>query len=290
MHGKYILRWQLHSYIQCTWLLVLTIWDLGSLPKKDWTRNSYCLFEVPSYIFAPRFGAVETKKKTIIVAKWAKQSTDAALSHLQDALELLIGEGSQQLWDQAPQGVGGDVAKALLVVHPVQWWFFTSTKTSILRNRFAQPTWMRPSAPSSWSPCPGPQPGRWHKAGKTLRTRSRQNHPRRSHGAGPSKFKVEKSLSVSVFLTFNSSSVGRKPMALMISPRSSAERKSCFFVSNRSKQTWNRVHSKPLINCHKFAFARTTSGLQQKAQTFRHLISSTASPVASVISSKSMSA
>ena len=51
---------------------------------------------LPSYIFAPRFGA-ETKKKTIIVTKWAKQSTDAALSHLQDALELLIGEGSQQL-------------------------------------------------------------------------------------------------------------------------------------------------------------------------------------------------
>ena len=149
---------------------------------------------------------------------------------------------------------------------------------------------MRPSAPSSSSPCPGPQQGRWHKAGKTLRTRSRQSHPRRSHGAGPSKFKVEKSLSLSVFLTFNSSSVGRKPMALMISPRSSAERKSCFFVSNRSKQTWNRVHGKPLINCHKFAFARTTSGFQQKAQTFRHLISSTASPVASVISSKSMSA
>ena len=41
---------------------------------------------LPSYIFAPRFGT-----------KWAKQSTDAALSHLQDALELLIGEGSQQL-------------------------------------------------------------------------------------------------------------------------------------------------------------------------------------------------
>ena len=151
---------------------------------------------------------------------------------------------------------------------------------------------MRPSAPSSWSPCPGPQQGRWHKADKILRTRSRQSHPRRSHGAGPSKFKVEKPLSVfkRVFLTFNSSSVGRKPMALMISPRSSAERKSCFFVSNRSKQTWNRVHSRPLINCHKFAFARTTSGFQQKAQTFRHLISSTASPVASVISSKSMSA
>ena len=52
---------------------------------------------LPSYIFASRFGAVETKKKTIIVTKWAKQSADAALSHLQDALELLIGEGSQQL-------------------------------------------------------------------------------------------------------------------------------------------------------------------------------------------------
>merc|ERR1712192_263309 len=45
---------------------------------------------------------------------------------------------------------------------------------------------------------------------------------------------------------------------LMISPRSSADRKSCFFVSNRSKQT------------------------------LRHLISSTARPVASLISSKSI--
>merc|ERR1711973_1079695 len=44
----------------------------------------------------------------------------------------------------------------------------------------------------------------------------------------------------------------------MISPRSSAERNSTFLVSNRSKQT------------------------------LRHLISSTASPVASQISSKSM--
>ena len=51
----------------------------------------------PSYIFAPIFDTVDTKKKTMIVTKWAKQSTDAALSHLQDAIELLIGEGSQQL-------------------------------------------------------------------------------------------------------------------------------------------------------------------------------------------------
>ena len=52
---------------------------------------------LPSFIFAPRFGTVNTKKKTMIVTKWAKQSTDVALSHLQDALEFLIGEGSQQL-------------------------------------------------------------------------------------------------------------------------------------------------------------------------------------------------
>ena len=76
----------------------------------------------------------------VIVTKWVKQSTDVALSHLQDALELLISEGSQQLRDQAPQGVGGDVAEALLVVHPVELWVFTSTKTSIFWNRFAQPT------------------------------------------------------------------------------------------------------------------------------------------------------
>ena len=52
---------------------------------------------LPSYIFAPRFGTVNTKKKTMIVTRWAKQSSDVALSHLQDALKLLIGEGSQQL-------------------------------------------------------------------------------------------------------------------------------------------------------------------------------------------------
>ena len=38
---------------------------MGSLPKKDWTKNSCSLFEVPCYIFAQRFGRVEKKKETI---------------------------------------------------------------------------------------------------------------------------------------------------------------------------------------------------------------------------------
>ena len=37
---------------------------------------------------------------------------------LKDALHLLISERSQQLGDQAPQGLGGDEALALLVVDP----------------------------------------------------------------------------------------------------------------------------------------------------------------------------
>merc|ERR1740123_1723213 len=68
----------------------------------------------------------------------------------------------------------------------------------------------------------------------------------------------EPSSSISSSSSLSSSSVGLKPMALMISPRSSAERKSTFLVSNKSKQV------------------------------LRHLISSAASPVASLISSKSM--
>ena len=37
---------------------------------------------------------------------------------LQDALQLLVGEGGEQLPDEASQGLSGDVAKALLVVDP----------------------------------------------------------------------------------------------------------------------------------------------------------------------------
>merc|ERR1719370_1101645 len=76
----------------------------------------------------------------------------------------------------------------------------------------------------------------------------------------PNSISPDPSSSISTSRSFNSSSVGRKPIALMISPRSSAERNSCFLVSNRSKQT------------------------------LRHLISSGARLVASLISSKSMSA
>ena len=99
----------------------------------------------------------------------------------------------------------------------------------------------------------------------------------------------------------------------MILPRSSAERKSCFFVSNRSKHTWNedlsekrdrvsdmrvmRVFEKAqtvVSNCRE-VFQLSCLHVSQKELTkslqivtFRHLISSTARPVASLISSKSI--
>ena len=39
---------------------------------------------------------------------------------LQDALQLLFGEGSQQLGDQTPQGVRADEPLSLLVIQPVR--------------------------------------------------------------------------------------------------------------------------------------------------------------------------
>ena len=47
---------------------------------------------------------------------------------LQDALQLLLGEGGQQLGDEAPQGVRADEPLALLVIKPV--WETWSKKTS----------------------------------------------------------------------------------------------------------------------------------------------------------------
>ena len=41
--------------------------------------------------------------------------------------------------------------------------------------------------------------------------------------------------------SLSSSSEGLKPMALMMSPRSSPERNSCFLMSNRSKHTWGKA-------------------------------------------------
>merc|ERR1719220_2758192 len=76
----------------------------------------------------------------------------------------------------------------------------------------------------------------------------------------PNSISPDPSSSISTRMASSSSSLGRNPMARRISPRSSAERNSCFLVSNRSKQT------------------------------LRHLISSLARLVASLISSKSMSA
>ena len=37
---------------------------------------------------------------------------------LKDSLQLLLGEGGEQLTDQAPEGLSGDVAQTLLVVYP----------------------------------------------------------------------------------------------------------------------------------------------------------------------------
>merc|ERR1711910_292607 len=76
----------------------------------------------------------------------------------------------------------------------------------------------------------------------------------------PNSISPEPSSSTSWSSSASSSSDGLKPIALMTSPRSSPERNSCFLVSNRSKQT------------------------------LRHLISSLARLVCSLISSKSMSA
>ena len=58
----------------------------------------------------------------------------------------------------------------------------------------------------------------------------------------PNSISPDPSSSISSSRSFNSSSVGRKPIALMISPRSSAERNSCLLVSNRSKQTWSKKY------------------------------------------------
>merc|ERR1711915_297366 len=84
---------------------------------------------------------------------------------------------------------------------------------------------------------------RLHKAGRILRIQFHRIHLHRLH---------EEDL--------HSSSVGLNPIALMISPRSSPDKNSCFLVSKRSKQT------------------------------LRHLISSCCRLVISLISSKSISA
>ena len=47
---------------------------------------------------------------------------------LKDSLQLLLGEGGQQLGDEAPQGVRADEPLALLVIKPV--WKTWSKKTS----------------------------------------------------------------------------------------------------------------------------------------------------------------
>merc|ERR1711931_410359 len=76
----------------------------------------------------------------------------------------------------------------------------------------------------------------------------------------PNSISPDPSSSTSLRRSASSSSVGLNPIALMISPRSSPERNSCCLVSNKSKQT------------------------------LRHLISSVARLVRSLISSKSISA
>ena len=112
----------------------------------------------------------------------------------------------------------------------------------------------------------------------------------------PNSISPDPSSSISSSKSFNSSSVGRKPIALMISPRSSAERKSCLFVSNRSKQTWSNCWGeigakRKLIATH-FQRLRIQGLLVLYENIFtlftlRHLISSCARLVDSLIPSKS---
>merc|ERR1719327_2142676 len=59
----------------------------------------------------------------------------------------------------------------------------------------------------------------------------------------PNSISPDPSSSISSSRSFSSSSVGLKPMALMISPRSSTDRKSTFLVSNKSKQVFKHLIS-----------------------------------------------
>merc|ERR1711910_305030 len=59
----------------------------------------------------------------------------------------------------------------------------------------------------------------------------------------PNSISPEPSSSTSWRSSASSSSDGLKPIALMMSPRSSPERNSCFLVSNRSKQTLRHLIS-----------------------------------------------
>ena len=46
---------------------------------------------------------------------------------LKDSLKLLLSKGGEQLTDQAPEGLSGDVAQTLLVVYPVTMTFRLQT-------------------------------------------------------------------------------------------------------------------------------------------------------------------
>ena len=53
---------------------------------------------------------------------------------LQDPLQLLLGEGGQQLGDEAPQGVRADEPLALLVIKPVsETWCKKTSKSGRTR-------------------------------------------------------------------------------------------------------------------------------------------------------------
>ena len=99
----------------------------------------------------------------------------------------------------------------------------------------------------------------------THQTRSRQNRPHQPHGGAqpaPLQMAWRPFLDPLCFQHFHFSEHFKtiiclwcsmlkvsiceclKPIALMMSPRSSPERNSCFFVSNRSKHTWTRANNK----------------------------------------------
>ena len=46
---------------------------------------------------------------------------------INNAIQLLVSQGGEQLTDQAPEGLSGDVAQTLLVVYPVTMTFRLKT-------------------------------------------------------------------------------------------------------------------------------------------------------------------
>ena len=138
-----------------------------------------------------------------------------------DSLQFLISERSKQLSNQSSQSLGGDEALTLLVVDPecVLQLLLHGLEVGILHQECGAQLAELPELDLAGPDQPEMRMG---SRGQTRRSDWSAAHP---------------SSSTSCRRSTSSSSVGLKPMARMISPRSSADRKSCFLVSNRSKQT-----------------------------------------------------